>query len=255
MNMLSNLTTSADITEDKDTLGGGGGKVFESDAYRGAITLAYLQKSKGGALGLFVTLKTEAGEEIKQAIYLTSGDDKGNKNYYEKDGVKSYLPGFNLGNSLALLTVGKEISALETETKVINLYNFESKAEVPTKVEMVTDLLGQEIIMGLVKQRANKNQKNEATGKYEPTADIVESNEIDKFFCAKDDYLNLTATEIKAQRAGQTIEQPFFVAWLEKWKGQTKDRTIKGALPASAPKAGAPKPAGGAGKPANSLFG
>lgn len=65
------------------------------------------------------------------------------QNYYEdKNGNKNYLPGFIHANALALLTVGQEISGLDTETKVVNAYSAAAKAEVPTKVDMAMDLLG-----------------------------------------------------------------------------------------------------------------
>ena len=52
--------------------------------------------------------------------------------------------------------MGKEINTLETETKVVNVYSFEAKAEVPTKVDMLTELLGQEIVVGIIKETVDK---------------------------------------------------------------------------------------------------
>lgn len=248
MSLLKNLKTQSDIAEDKDSVGGGT-SVRDSGLYNFKIALAYLQKSKGGALGLFLTLKDLAdGSEFKANMYLTGGDDKGNLNYYEKDKQKHYLPGFNLANSLALLTTGKEISELDTETKAVNIYDFTAKADVLTKVEVVTDLMGAEINAGVMRQTVDKRQKNDATGKYESTGETRDENEIDKFFCAKDKYLNMTATEIKSK-----VEKAVFVdQWTEKWAGKTKDKTTKAGGTAGAPaKAGAKA----AGKPESSLFG
>ena len=256
MSLLSNLTTQNDIADEKDSVGGGN-QVFDSAIYRMKVTLAYLQKSPGGALGLFLTLKGEDDRELRQALYLTGGDAKGNKNYYEKDGVKNYLPGFNMGNSLSLLTTGKEISELDTETKTVALYNFEAKAEVPTKVEVVTDLMGQEIFAAVLRQTVDKTKKNDATGQYEPTGETRDENEIDKFFCAKDGYEKLTSAEIKAKKSDPTVGPAFFDTWSEKWSGKTRDKTGKGAKGAAGAgkPAGAGSPAAGAGKPSNSLFG
>lgn len=237
MNMLANLKSDASIATEKDSVGGGS-FILESGIYNATVNLAYITKSKGGALGLVLNLKTDADKEIRQTLWMTSGTEKGCKNYYEKDGEKHYLPGFNHANSLALLTVGKEISELDTETKVVNVYSPEAKAEVPTKVDMIMDLLGKEITVGVIKQTVDKTKKNETTGAYEPTGETRDENEIDKLFRARD---RMTTAEIRAQAE----EATFANTWEAKWAGKTKDKS-KGASGT----AGAPKAAGAAGAPA-----
>lgn len=243
MNMLANLTTNNDIQDEKDSVGGGG--VLESGLYNSTVSLAYIKKADSEALGLVLVFKTEEGRDIKQTLWMTSGKAKGCKNYYEdKNGAKQYLPGFNHANSLALLTVGKEIGQLETETKVVNVYSSEAKAEIPTKVEVFVDLLGKEIIVGLIKQTVDKTEKTDA-GTYVPTGETREENEIDKLFRAKD---RKTTAEIKAQAE----EAVFINTWETKWTGKTKDKSTKTAGTAGAPKAkGA---AGASTKPTASLF-
>jgi hypothetical protein len=242
MNMLATLTTDTNIEDERDYLGGS--RVRESGLHPFTVALAYLEKSKGGALALNLTLKDGSGE-VRQQIWMTSGDAKGNKNYYEKDGAKNYLPGFIQANALALLTTGKEISQLDTEDKVVNVYNFDAKGEVPTKVSMVMDLLGKEVLVGLVKQTVDKNIKD-AAGNYVPSGETRDENEIDKLFRASD---RKTTAEIRAQ-ADTAV---FADTWATKWTGQTKNKTSK-----SGGTAGAPKAIGGlasGGKPTTSLFG
>ena len=246
MSLLSSLSTDAAIATEKDSVGGSGGPL-ESGLYNATVAMAHINKSAGGALGLVLTLKTADGKEVRQTLWMTSGTAKGCKNYYEdKQGAKQYLPGFTHANALCLLTVGKEISQLDTETKVINLYSYEAKAEVPTKVEVVMDLLGQEIIVGLIKQTVDKTQKDENTGMYVATGETRDENEIDKFFRAKD---RMTTAEIRAQAE----EAVFINSWETKWSGKTKDRA-KGAaagLPGVPKLGGAPASK----KPTTSLFG
>ena len=246
MNMLANLTSDDSIGQEKDTVGGNGGPA-ESGLYTHTIAMAYLNKSAGGAMGLVLSLKDANNKEVRQTLWMTSGTAKGGKNYYEKDGVKNYLPGFNLANSLCLLTVGKEVSAMATETKVVNVYSYEAKAEVPTKVEVLMDLLGQEIVTGLIKQNVDKTRKNDQTGVYEATGETRDENEIDKFFRASD---RMTVAEIRAQ----STEAAFANTWDAKWTGKTRERA-KGAQPGSG-LSGAPKGAGTpiAKKPSQSLF-
>jgi hypothetical protein len=245
MSLLANLSTDESIANERDSVGGN--SPLESGLYPCTIALAHIMKSQGGAMGMALTLKTEDDKELRQTLWMTSGTAKGAKNYYEKDGKKNYLPGFLAANALCLLTEGKEVSAMDTETKVINLYSYEAKAEVPTKAEVIMDLLGKEILVGVIKQVVDKTQKNDATGVYEPTGETREENEIDKFFRAKD---RMTTAEIRAQ----ATEAVFVGTWEAKWTGKTKERA-KGAAAGSA---GLPKLGGAPGaskKPTTSLFG
>lgn len=244
MSLLSNLKSDDSIATEKDSVGSGG--PLESGLYAAKVTLAYLTKSAGGAVGLVFHAKTEASREIRQTLWMTSGTAKGGNNFYtDKDGAKQYLPGFLLGNSLALLTVGKEISDLETETKVVKVYSPEAKADVPTKVDMLTDLLDQDILIGVIKQTVDKTQKNDA-GEYVPTGETRDENEIDKFFRARD---KMTTAEIRAKAE----EASFFEVWSDKWTGNTRNKA-KGSSGAAG-KPGAPKAAAaGTKKPTSSLF-
>lgn len=249
MSLLASLASDSTIADEKDSIGGSG--PLDSGLYGLTVSMAYLNKASSGALGLNLTLKTSDSKEVRQTLWMTSGTAKGGKNYYEKDGEKHYLPGFIAANALCLLTVGKEISQLDTETKVINVYSAEAKAEVPTKVDVIMDLLGQEIIAGIIKQTVDKTKKNEATGQYEATGETREENEIDKFFRAKD---RMTTAEIRAQAE----EAVFINSWDQKWTGKVKDRA-KGAaagLPGVSKLGGVPiGAAAGTKKPTTSLFG
>ena len=244
MSLLANLSTDSSIADEKDSIGSGG--PVDSGLYNCTVAMAHIIKSQGGAMGLVLTLKTEADKEIRQTLWMTSGTAKGGTNYYiDKNGAKQYLPGFVQANALCLLTVGKEISAMDTETKVINLYSPEAKAEVPTKAEVLMDLLNQEITVGIIKQTVDKTVKNDA-GVYVATGETRDENEVDKFFRTKD---RMTTAEIRAQ----ATEAVFIDSWDKKWTGKVKDRT-KGA---AAGLAGVPKLGGAPAskKPTTSLFG
>jgi hypothetical protein len=246
MSLLSNLSTDSSIADEQDVIGGS--RILESGMYTLNIKLAYLTKADSGALALNIVGKT-GNQEVRQQFWMTSGTAKGCKNtYQDKDGKAQYLPGFIMANSLCLLTVGKEISQLETEQKVIPLYNSAAKAEVPTKVEMLTDLIGQDILAAVLRQTVDKTAKNAATGAYEPTGETRDENEIEKFFRARD---RMTTAEIRAQ-----AETAVFVdTWASKWTGITKNKAksagAKGTAGLPGAKASAPV---GSSKPASSLF-
>lgn len=243
MSLLAALSTDKSIQDETDNAGS---SVLDSDIYKCTVQTAYIGTSDGGAISLNCTFKTETNQEFRQTFWMTSGTAKGCKNYYEdKNGEKKYLPGFIQANALALLAAGQEISTLDTETKVIKAWNKDAKAEVPTKVEMLMDLVGKEIIVGLIKQTVDKTAKAD-DGSYQPTGETREENEVDKFFRAKD---SKTTTEIRAE----ADEAKFINTWATKWKGKIKNRS-KG-LPAGSGTPGVPKTATAAKKPTQSLFG
>lgn len=242
MSILSTLSTDNSIKVASDTLGAGG--PLESGIYNATVSVAYVTKASSGALGLVLHLKTDTGREHRETLWVTSGTAKGCKNYYEKDGEKRYLPDFEMANNLALLTVGQEISELGTEEKVVNVWSPEAKAEVPTKVDMITDLLGQEIIAGIIKQKVDKTVRTD-DGVYVPSGETREEAVLDKLFRARD---RKTVAEIRAQAE----EASFIDRWEQKWTGQVRDRS-KGV--AAAGTAGVPKAAQAAAKkPTQSLF-
>jgi hypothetical protein len=242
MSLLKTLKTDESIKgEERDSVGGFG--VVDSGLYAAKIALAYVTKSAGGAIGLVTSFKTEDKKELRQTFWMTN---KQGQNFYEKDGQKNYLPGFNQANALALLTLGTEIADIETEEKVVNVYSAEARAEVPTKVQMLVDLLDKEVILGVQRQIVDKTAKDDK-GVYQPTGDTREENEVDKIFRAKD---KMTVAEIRAGAA----EAKFIEQWAEKFTGKTRDRTTKGGGTAGAPK-GAAAAAAGTSKPKSSLFG
>lgn len=241
MSLLKKLTTDDSIQNEKDSIGGGG--VVDSGLYKCTINHAYVTVASSGAIGIVFSFKTEEGKDIRQTVYVTSGTAKGGSNTYtDGKGNKQYLPGFLLAESIALLTTGQSINALDTEDKVVPVYNAEAKQEIPTKVPMIMDLLGKEILLGVIRQKVDKTQKD-AAGNYVPTGETREENDIEKAFRASD---RKTTSEIRAE-----AEANFVNTWSEKWTGKVKDKTSKtGAT------AGAPKPAAGTTpKPTKSLFG
>lgn len=249
--MFENLTTDSSIAEDKDVLGGGR-QLFDTDVYRATVGMAYGKKSDGGALAVALTFKLADGREFQKDVYTTN---RNGQNFYERDGAKHYLPGFNLVNSLCLLTTGKELSQLPIETKTVKVWNKDSKAEVPTPVPVLVDLIGKECYVAIERLIEDKTAKNDSTGAYEPTGEIVEANDLAKIFCAREGFDGMTQTEIKAARDGKAPEVLFKDQWVEKYKGQVRNKA-KGAAAggnAGAPRAGAPKPAAAA-KPTSSLF-
>ena len=208
MSLFANLATDSTIEEDKDVLGGY--KPLESGAYDFTIDLAYVDYSKSGAMSVNFQFKNAEGQSHRETIYVTSGKEKGCKNYYEsKDGTKRYIPGFTIVNSICLLSIGEELTSIEPEEKVLSLYNWELKKEAPTKKMVITELLGKDITIGLVQTKEPK---------YSDPDTIITKVEIKKVFRATD---HMTVAEIK----GEAKEATFYDEWVEKYTGTVVDNT------------------------------
>ena len=219
-----NQNAPADINEESDSLGGF--SPLETALYGLTIDLAFVTMAQSKAMCLNVHFSTDNKQGLRQQFYVTSGEAKGCKNFYQNaKGEKFFLPGFNQANALCLLTLGKPLGEMVTEVKTINLYDHTVGKEVPTNVEMITALIGQKVIGGVIKQIEDKNKKNDETGEYEATGETRTVNEVDKFFRERD---GMTVPEIKAQ----AIESVFKQSWADKWTGQVKDKSSGVTAPA-----------------------
>lgn len=241
MSFFADTAVQETLANETDVLGGAS-RILDSDAYPITISMAYGITSKGGAKGLVIEGKLSDGRDYSTTQYVTSGTAKGCKPYYEKDGEKHYLPGYQIVNSICLLAAGKELPAMVSEEKVVKIYNYDSKSEVPTKVPVLVELIGKTAVFGIIRVTENKTVKNDQTGLYQPTAETRDLNELDKVFHS--DSLRTTA-EIRAQ----SEVADFHTKWIAKNRGVTKDKTTTTGLVAGVPKAAADA------KPTTSLFG
>jgi len=244
--MLNTLSKPKNVVDETDTIGGGS-YLLDSDIYDMTIDTAWVGKSKGGAMSVNLVL-TSGSKTLRTAIYITSGDAKGNKTTYtDKAGAEHYLPGFSQVDSMCLLAISKSITELDTTKKVIKVFDPAVSKEVPTKVDMIMDLLGATVKVGVLKQIVDKTAKNDRTGAYEPTGETREINEIDKFFRSRD---GLTTAEIRAGEETAT----FHTTWETTYKGvtQNKAKGVSGA--ANRPQAGMPPQAGKPAPVASSMF-
>jgi len=220
--MFNNLTDQG-LEKAEDRLGGGFSP-RETDIYTFKIKAAYAGKSQGGAMNVSLIAVDSQGE-YRETIYITN---KKGENFFVKDGKKIPLPGFTIINDLCLIATGEPLSEQETEEKVINLYDFEAKKEVPTSVPMIMALVGAEVSLAIQKNLEDKKEKD-AAGDYAPTGETRETNTISKVF-----HTETKMTVVEALEGAE--EAKFWDAWLEKNKGKVFDRTQKDA--------GGGKPAG-----------
>lgn len=222
MNPFANTanTSNEKIEQDSDRLGGS--FVWDTAAYEVTVLAAYAGKSKGGAGSMNFEVQGPDGRTFKFTEWVTSGDAKGNKPYYEKDGKKSYLPGFNNVNAIAMFCTKKELHALTYETKILKLRNFETKTDVPTEVPMAVELLGKKFILGLLKVEENKTKK--VGNDYLPVCDQTGApitrftNEVGKIFYADN---KCTIAELRAaKQSGSAPVADFYAKWVEANNGK-----------------------------------
>jgi len=233
MSILKTLAVSSDMETEVDRSTSSLPRVFESGVYDVVIDTAYIDSSASGAISANFVFKAQDGRTLNQTIYITSGEAKGRLPYYIRDGKKIPLPGFSTANSIALLTVGEEINTLETETKVLSLYDYDAKKNTPQQKEVIMDLLGQEVTLGVLRVIEDKRVKD-SSGNYVPSGETRIINEIDKVFRTSD---KMTTSEI---RKGKT-EPEYFGSWSEANTGKTRDKsegkkgeTRSGSAPAAA---------------------
>lgn len=247
-NPFGNTLSQEGLESQGDRLGGGG--VVDSDAYGATITAAYAGQSKGGANSMTFHFKLDNGRDLRETTYVTSGKEKGQKNYYERDGKKYPMPGFVTANDIALLATGKGLDEQIFEEKIIKLYDFDAKAEVPTKVMMATSLIGLPIKLGVMKEVVDKTTDS-GGGVYVPTGETREQNVIDKVFHAKS---GQTVSELTQSRNESTPGE-FIGKWTDKNAGNVRNKA-KGASGTTGAPGGRPAPTGGAAAaPSKGLFG
>ncbi len=147
--------------------------------YPMTVDMAYLMESTNGAIGVTLHLKEIGGNaQHREDFYVTSRT--GSNTYVDKRTKKKrLLPGMDAMNQLALIAAGKKLPALTPEEKIVKVWNFDEKKELPTKVQALTELIGQEVLVALVKRRENKTKK--VGDAYVPTPEERVFNEVNKF--------------------------------------------------------------------------
>lgn len=244
--LFGNLST-AGAEKVTDRVGGGG--TIPTGIYTGTIKAAYAGKSEGGANSI-TTLIEAGGIELRETHWVTN--KKGENTYPDKNDPKKkhLLPGFVNVNDMCLLVADGELMDMEFEEKVLKLYDFDAKKEVPTNVMVISALTGKEVTIAVVEQTVDKTKKDD-NGVYQPTGETRNENIIEKVLHSD----RRTVTEIREQ-----IEAPVWApAWAEKNTGKLRNRAkgADGKTGAPGGRSGAPGAASAGGSPApkKSLFG
>lgn len=213
MSLFSNLERKSNVEKPKDVLGGGF-QTLPSDVYDAVIAMAYVDKSKGGAQFIEFEFKLPDNKTHKETVYVTSGDDKGNKFTYEKNGKEFYLPGYILADEICAVTTEQLLSQQDSDNRLVEVYDFESKQKLQKEFPVLIDLIGKKLKIAISETKENKKEK--VGGKWVETSEVRMSNNISKAFSTD----GLTVNELMD---GET-DSAFMEKWLDKNKGNTVDK-------------------------------
>ena len=208
---------NAEAKTETDNLGSDFG-ALPTDVYDSTIQVMYMTKTSSGGTALNLIAKTSDGKEIKKTLYVTSMKSGTEKNtYLDKDGKPHYLADFLHADAICLLAVGKPLGELTTEDKLVKIFDFDQKKEVPKKVPTYPDLQGKQIKLAMVRVTKLKQVKQGNEYVDDPTGATRQENTLDKVFRASD---NKTVNEVRSQAPAEFME-----AWLAKNQGKDKDLT------------------------------
>lgn len=245
MSIFGGATTEG-LEEVQDRIGGA--VIRDTDAYDAKVKLAYAGQSDGGAKNITWVFEMPDGQEYRETIYWTN---KKGENWFKNKqdpSKKVPLPGFTVCDDLCLATTGKPLAEQETEEKQVLIYDFDQKKELPKAAHVLIDTLDQPVTLGLVRQTVNKNVKQ--GNEYVPGPDSKDENIIEKVF-----HTETKLTMVEAKQQAETAA--FYPSWVERNKGNTKDRRKNkdGSSGGTAGAPGGPPQAGSAPAPKTSLFG
>lgn len=226
MSLFAAIQNSNVQTKEEDVLGGS--RTVPSNVYPAGIKLAYLDKSAKGAICVvfdFALMVNGKERNHKETIYISNA--AGSFTYKDKKtGEDKPMPGFVTVDSICKAITGKSITQMTTEKKLVKIYDYTQKAEVPQEKEVLMDLVRGKLELGIQELTVDKTVKSD-TGEYVPTGETRDINELSKVFT--EDGLTLVEKD-----AGKT-ETKFKEAWIAQYADK-KINKAKGA--ASGAKAG-----------------
>lgn len=218
MSFFSDVKSTENLEEVQDYVSSGY-KPLPSGVYDATIKYAYTGEAKSGAKSITFAFDID-GREVTETMYVTN---RNKETFYKKEGKNYPLPAFVIANDIARLALkGKQITALNTQEKILELYDYESRGKKKTAVDVFADLMGQKVKLG-IKQVKEYKQVKDQSGTYVDSDEIKEHNTIDKVFHATN---SKTVNETLAKK--ETAE--FIDEWKAKWENNIDDKT-KGKTP------------------------
>lgn len=239
--------SSGTAGEDKDYVGGGS-YIWETGVYDVTISMCYGLEKPSGSMCLHFDFKNDEGKVFSTEEYFLSSKRKieyaamkDGKPLLDKNDkpIMRHIPGFvRCSNVIGMAFSDKYASFVRDESngptmtkrqekffeaainsmeeKTINVWDWDKKQSLPTKVKYVMPkIIGQRIKIAVSKNLVNKREKN-SDGVYVEVVETREENELSLEF----NEAGFSAMEV---RAGNT-ELETMPSWIEKNEGQTRDK-------------------------------
>lgn len=230
--LSSVFAKSPDTVTPAEYVPSSGNSVLETGLYKAVVKYAYLTESKNGAVGVVVSLDVEESPNrvlTKSETFWITNRNK--ENYYvdKKTGQHITMPSYQILEELYGTVTGNPLSEVadDIELKTVSIYDYNTKSEVPTEVEVIAGLTNAAVGVLIQKVLKNKSVSN-GSGGYVDTHETIEVNSIVKFV---DLDTSLTLSEL----VKKSTEPMYVNTWLKSFQGKVQDkRTIKEATPESA---------------------
>lgn len=249
--MFGNLT-GENLEQAQDRVGGGR-EALPSGVYDAVVKMAYAGAARSGAQFVQLILDIN-GQEVRETVYVTN--KKGENFFVDKnDSSKKHpLPGFTLIDDICLFATEEALADQETANKIVKIYDFDARTDVPTEVPVLTGLLEKPIKVALLRRIENKEKKGD-DGNYHPTNETRTINVIEK---ALHPETGRTVNEYRHGVETAEYQGAFLKRWLDdEGRGKDDDRSTKVAGGAGTTGTGRPGAAAGgaAASPKKKLFG
>ncbi|AUR97294.1 hypothetical protein NVP1238A_45 [Vibrio phage 1.238.A._10N.261.52.F10] len=235
------MDAGVELEKDTDVLSTGG--PLTTNVYPLTAKYMYLDKTEKGALMAYGEFETETGRSVRFSECLGSKKSGTFKTTYtdKRSGKEKPLPGYtkllHLAHAMGIQV--KDLSGLTAEPKILKLYDYDAKKELPQEKKVITDFTGKAIQAAIYNQVETKMAKD-GNGNYTvPTAEERTLNTFEKWF---------TADGRTIEEVASGDEASFKELWLTAHKDKVRDKRAK-----NAPKAGAPIAGGAATSPAPTL--
>ena len=242
---MFNAEDLKDVEEQQDRLGGS--YTLESGVYDATVKLAYIVGSQSSKSKCMVCVFDIDGFELTTREWFLTGAGAPT---YEKNNKKFMLPAYEKMNDLHLVTTGYDLTGSTVEDKTIKVWDADAGGEIDKNMPVVTSILNKRVSMAVLKVIENKQEKDESSGKYVPTEDKREVNEISKFFHIE---TGKTVVELK-NKVDLPPEDLFKARWADKNTGKTQDR-YKEPNTTGPARSGTGSPASNSKPSSTSLFG
>ena len=219
-NLFDSITVDETIEIQEQRVAGSGQQIKESGVYVAELTMARFAESKGGASSLVLSFVTEAEQKLTRTVWFTN---KNGETFWEKNGRKGNLPGFNELSRLSELLAGNAKAFGNLEDKIVPVYDREKGEEVPTESKVAIELIGKPVTICVRKTLEDKTALNQASGKYEPNGETRIVMEIEGYVDPVD---GKTAAEKLGNKDASFIEK--FKTAVEKSPENDKRKVAKG---------------------------